>query len=457
MNGLAAADGQPVGGWASPHASAQVLGAFVSPLVGIAREVSTRMRETDDLVEFTAAATSARSSALLGVDCNRSNGGASVDLWRARLSAVGETVERYSAAFVPWGELRWDSVAGLVAAGERCVGPESFVPYASWQYDQAGFGLRRFVAEEPLWWVQGLSVGGGGPVWVPAQVVFVAGELPGDRVMVQATSNGLAYGSSVDETLVSGACELVERDAVMLAWWRRLTFPRIDPGSDARLARFFRRHVRPTGLEVSLVDLSAVGGVPTVMAITRNVSTGVAPFGMGAAAHADPLRAAVKAVNESVSTRAWSLTLGRPHVESGPGAVAGSAPAAYDESVRTFADHLAVYAGPELLEATRFLDAGAVEVALGDLPVMEACGPGGVRDELSGRLASQGVELMAVDVTAPDVTEAGGAVVRSFSPQLIPLDPQHRYRAWGHPRLTSRPAELGFPVHDLNPLPHPFP
>ena len=65
-------------------------------------------------------------------------------------------------------------------------------------------------------------------------------------------------------------------------------------------------------------------------------------------------------------------------------------------------------------------------------------------------------------MTAPDVAEAGLAVVKAVRPQLCALDVPHDARFLGGRRLYDaawrrglRPAALS--ESDVNPYPHPFP
>ena len=73
----------------------------------------------------------------------------------------------------------------------------------------------------PLLWIEGRDLMGGGPVWVPFELVsanFALSQLPGGGCF-QATTNGLASGNHPLEAICHGLCEVLERDATTL-WWR---------------------------------------------------------------------------------------------------------------------------------------------------------------------------------------------------------------------------------------------
>ena len=76
-------------------------------------------------------------------------------------------------------------------------------------------------------------------------------------------------------------------------------------------------------------------------------------------------------------------------------------------------------------------------------------------------LQQQDLDAIVVDVTLPEVLQAGLRVVRVVVPGLIPLTFGHRYAAKGGPRLYTVPVTLGYASRslaeaDLNPAPHPF-
>jgi ribosomal protein S12 methylthiotransferase accessory factor len=78
------------------------------------------------------------------------------------------------------------------------------------------------------------------------------------------------------------------------------------------------------------------------------------------------------------------------------------------------------------------------------------------------RVEAQGAHAYVVDVTAPDVREAGLAVAKVVVPELCSLDVSYATRFLGGRRLYEAPWRLGLAPRaespaDLNPYPHPFP
>ncbi|GAA2834837.1 YcaO-like family protein [Crossiella cryophila] len=440
--------------WTSTAEAEAAMAIYLSPLTGIVRRVHERMHDVDDLYAHSMGSETCDSRLLLGAPCNKGNGGWDASHTGARLAAIGEGVERYSAAWVPEEALRYGSAEELTDAGLTCLQPAQLTLFADWQFGRTGFPYVPFTAATRLWWTESRRLHDGAPVWLPAQLTYLRNNLPDDSRIGYPTSSGLAFANTPAEAAVSGILELVERDAFMLAWHHRLSLPLLDPGSDPALAELIRRHATPSGLDFHLVDLSVFTGIPAMLGVVRNRASELAPIGLGAAAAGSPRRAAAKTLFEAFSTRTWAWAQQRegqvvaPHGD-------------YDKTVRDFEDHVGLYTSAEMVPGTEFLTASPHRRALAELPALPDGTPGQLLSGLVSTLAEQGVDLLAVDVTSPDVREAGGHVVKVFSPQLQPLDVGFQQRMLGGRRLRELPVALGLTgqvdTEHLNPLPHPFP
>jgi ribosomal protein S12 methylthiotransferase accessory factor len=162
----------------------------------------------------------------------------------------------------------------------------------------------------PLPWVTGTDLTDDRPVLVPFDVVHTDWTLPPGWAdgCFPADSNGLASGNTVAEAILSGLCELVERDAAAL-WGLRDDQPdrRIDPLTLANpvitelVARF-----AAAGVAVALWDLTADTRVPVVLC--HAVEAEPSPFrplpaAGGLGCHPDPAVAAVRALTEAAQSR----------------------------------------------------------------------------------------------------------------------------------------------------------
>ncbi len=165
----------------------------------------------------------------------------------------------------------------------------------------------------PMWWVEGRDLLGGGPVWVPHQLVHGDYRLPpppGTSCFC-ASSNGLAAGSEPSEALLHALCEVIERDAVAL--WHaspaaRRDAARIDlatvddPAAAALLAR-----LEAADMAVAVWDVTSDVGVPAFRAEIAERGARLpwfhaAPFA-GAGCHPSSGVALCRALTEAAQSR----------------------------------------------------------------------------------------------------------------------------------------------------------
>ena len=115
---------------------------------------------------------------------------------------------------------------------------------------------------------------------------------------------------------------------------------------------------------------------------------------------------------------------------------------------------------PELVpKALAFADEVTDEVALSEIPNRATDRVLGDVETSIELLREQGFEVIAVDITTPDIEDVGLKVVRVVIPGLVPLHGNHNWPYLGASRLYEAPRRLGWknPDGPLNPYPHPFP
>jgi ribosomal protein S12 methylthiotransferase accessory factor len=312
-------------------------------------------------------------------------------------------------------------------------------------------GFRAAVVDERdvLGWVAGRDLATGEERFAPAQLVYLGYAPQTDEPwMGPTTSSGLACGVSDDEAMLAALFEAVERDAFMLAWRRRLRAPRLDI-SGSSLADVHDRYFARVRADYDALDLSGVTGIPTVLCVVRDPAGGVG-LAVGAASGWSIEHAWTRALAEGFQTYSWARQL----VASGAGAALRGL-----DDVESFVDHVAWYADPRRSQPRDRLRPD------GELPLSESSPPlpgtGPVERLASAvdRLVQIGQQVLAFDVTSPDIADLGLRVVRVLGPDLCWLDQGSTYAYLGRPRLadpTAVPAALGGRLV-IDPDPHPFP
>ncbi|NPC79761.1 YcaO-like family protein, partial [Pyxidicoccus fallax] len=370
----------------------------------------------------------------------------------ARLSAVGEAVERYGGGCVSTlPEVR----AARQALDGPSLDPRDLVLYRPEQY--ASLPYVPYDGNNVLRWVRARSLGTGDAVHVPTGAVFLNDpQAPGERLF-PTTSNGLAAGPTLADAVLRAACEVLERDAVMITWLHRLPCHRVDPAHhpDPELVDWVRSYAR-RGVDLHLFRVPTDQALHVFLAVGVQRDAGAGPaavVGMGADLSA--ARAARGALLEVGQIRpALVRRLRRPEsrqrleeLRAQPGAVA------------KLEDHDLLYALPERLAALDFLLRRPVEPFSWDAPA--AVGAVDSLRLLTDRLRATGSDLLYCDLTPPDLRALGLHVVRAVLPGLQPIDFGHRERRLGGERLYQLPVKLGLAParvgpEALNPDPHPI-
>jgi ribosomal protein S12 methylthiotransferase accessory factor len=376
--------------------------------------------------------------------CPKVCGGSAFTWEESRARAVGEAVERFCAAVYDERTFVLDCQRSLAP---EAIDPSSVALFSATQYREPGFAFQPFTKETRVAWTWGYSLLQRAPVLVPAALVYRPyWPIEDEAAIGDFPTTGLACGNSLADAILHGLYETVERDAIMITWLnrlpaRRISLDRLAPAIDADSpwARLGRR-----GLFVH--DITTDVAIPTRLAVLVDRSSPRVFVTVGAAAHDHPDRALEKAVAEALSLR--------PAVEHVVGSSAGP------DTVETLEDHLTFFSNAARLHE------------LGFLLNAPACGNGASPPTPARRslmqlrtalraLQQRGLDAIVVDVTLPEVLQAGLRVVRVIVPGLIPLTFGHRYAAKGGQRLYTVPVTLGYVSRglaeaDLNPAPHPF-
>jgi ribosomal protein S12 methylthiotransferase accessory factor len=426
------------------------LRTFVSPLTGVVRTLGETLAAPDEhrLVSIGCELADARPT--IGQRLDSYSGS---EHWRreiAEAAAIGEAIERYSGSFAPEHELVVATATELPGAVE----PRRFALFADAQYDAPGFPCRPFRDDTPVAWVEGFSLPDGERAYLPAQLVYMPWQRRGDEEPIAyATSSGLACAATLEEAVLTGLLELVERDAFMLVWNNRLSLPLLDWSADPELSALDRRYFAGTGLRYAAVDLGVFFDVPTALGVVHGRAGELGALGVGAAAAPTLAVAWRKALAEAFSVHRWVRDLAFEQPER---VARGAA------EIASFDDHTLFYAHPERAARTAFLDASPARRDAREVRPLE--GENVLRriEALCSRLRSRGVSAYAVDVTSPDVRDADLRVVRVVAPELCQLDVVEGLRFLGGRRMTTAAYEAGIvprplALGDLNPDPHPFP
>ncbi len=337
------------------------------------------------------------------------------------------------------------------AVAADALDPRRFPLYASEQYDDPEFGLRRFDPDAEIPWVWGMALGAERPVLVPADLIYTS---TSPTRIYKPTSNGAACHTSFHHAVLNGIYEAIERDALMIVWLNQLSMPRVElaPGDPDPFSA--RRSWAALAFDCELVDITSDLGIPVLLGLLRDRLNPdfllVDPV-----ASLDPETLLGKLYKELVQ-------FCQPYFLNEHAYRTAATPSMDANLVVEFPDHLGFYQAREKHAEVAFLTGAPERRAFGDGPYGP---PGlGVRqaiDELVFRLGRSGHEVIVVNCTVPLLRGLGLCAVKVLIPGLQALNAGHRYRVLGGRRVLEAPRRMGLADRDrtlseLNPWPHPF-
>lgn len=267
---------------------------LVSPLTGIVHHVERELGDPGSLNVFVA-----RHNFTVGAQAAPSRShGKGVTAAQARTGALCEALERYS------GILRGDEPLVRAAFGD--LGPDAVHPHACLrvsdrQYDEREAWNRavprllwipeRFDERRETDWVPAWSLTHERIRHVPAALCYYG---HGDA-FGYADSNGTAAGTCVEDAVLQGLLELVERDAAGIWWYGRIRRPAVMP--ETPFLEAMRHEYAERGRRLWLLDLTTDIGIPVCAAVSIGATPDTLQLGFGA--HLDPAIAVTRAVTEA--------------------------------------------------------------------------------------------------------------------------------------------------------------
>ena len=240
----------------------------------------------------------------------QSAGGKGTSAEQARAGALAEAIERYSAAYT--GE-EPTIVATANDLGADAVDPRTITLFSENQYAEREKwnaehkGMHKVAVEfdpsvemewSPIW-----SLTQGKRMWIPTPFLFYlyGGKYP--RNGCNADSNGNAAGTSIEDAILQGFFELVERDAVATWWYNRIERPAADIDAyrehfnEPYLDEVREYYASELDRDLWVLDITSDLGIPSFAAASM-ARSGNPRMLLGFGAHRDPRGALLRSITE---------------------------------------------------------------------------------------------------------------------------------------------------------------
>lgn len=288
------------------------LESLVSPITGIVPDL-TRVSTLAGVHVFSATQTRAtdgaspRRNRILGRPSAAAGKGQTT--LQARVSCIAEAVERYSCGFFGDETLMRTRIDQIDSGA---IHPHDVLLFSDTQYARRAHSNNRygdgfqwvpepFHEDYEIDWTPVWSISHQRTRWVPSALCYFGFESQFDDGVprfARADSNGCASGNTLEEAILQGLLELIERDACALWWYNRLRRRAInlasfrDPFVDEMTCLYESK-----GRSLQVLDVRNDLGVPAAVAVSwRTETRDRIHLGMGC--HVEPRIAVSRALAE---------------------------------------------------------------------------------------------------------------------------------------------------------------
>ncbi|MEM0995960.1 MAG: TOMM precursor leader peptide-binding protein [Bacteroidota bacterium] len=432
---------------ATPEETFQRYEHHISPVTGIVNNLS-RITESEDMIHsyFAGHNTAARYRDLLSLKSglrSKAGGKGKSDI-QARVSGLCEAIERYSGLYEGYEKTVLASYRDL---GDAAIHPNACMNFSEYQYSirekwnqfTGGFQTipEAFDPDLVTEWSPVWSLTENRYKYLPTAYLYFSYGKKKDQFFTWADSNGNASGNTLEEAILQGFFELVERDAVALWWYNRLARPGVNLASfqDDWMQNLVARYA-DLNREIWALDLTSDFGIPVFAGISRRTDKNVEDIIVGFGAHFDAriaLTRALTEVNQFIPAVMHVKAEGEPDYR-------------FDDPAMLYWWKNATAANqPYILPAS-----DQPEKVWSDFPQTFR---NDIREDVldcQARVESKGLEMLIMDQTRPDV---GMPVAKVIVPGM-----RHFWARFGPGRLYDVPVQMGWrdtPIAeiDLNPIP----
>ena len=356
----------------------------------------------------------------------------------ARASALGEALERLAGIYRGSEPRVRASLEELGAAGlhpNTCMG-FSQAQYADRETQNRRAGRTCFRVPEPfdpkhkIDWTPVWSLTHHQQRYLPTSLCYYHTP-PEEPLTCRADSNGAAAGNTLEEAILQGLLELVERDSVAIWWYNRLSRPGVALETVTNpWIREVRNYYKAAKRRLWALDLTSDLGVPVYAAISAHTDPDREEIFYGFGAHGNGGIALERAISEANQFL--------PFLAAGPGQKARLMAA--DSEAAAWLNEANLREHAYLLPSNQVPRVPVANQHVGDLAT--------AIDRILTRLHQDQLEVLVLDQTRTDI---GMPVAKVFVPGLRGF-----WNRFAPGRLYDVPPRMGWlekptPEQNLNP------
>jgi ribosomal protein S12 methylthiotransferase accessory factor len=226
---------------------------------------------------------------------------------QSRASALCEAIERYAFC--------WTGEEPVIRKSYNELKHEAINPIELQFFSEQQLSQNNsvYIKKSPQWiplpfdpdkelsWTPAWSLTENKLKYVPLQYCYSMVPTVAEEQMFPFSSNGNAAGNCIEEAIVQGILELVERDATAIWWYNRIKRPQVylDNFNDTYFNEIYK-HYMELGWDLWVLDVTHDLGIPSVVALAKNKKNGHFTIGFGA--HLSMYIAVQRAITEMHQT-----------------------------------------------------------------------------------------------------------------------------------------------------------
>jgi len=303
-----------------------------------------------------------------------------------------------------------------------------------------------FDGNSKLAWIRAKSLTQGRKVYCPLQLfsAHYFNNSVNEPMLRWPITTGLATGPTLNDALVTGILEIIERDAFMISYLNKLEPPRLvlknigkKDAQIAHIGRMLERYHLDTHLLLLPTDYS----VYVILAVVIDRTTGGPKITVGAKAGFDPKLCILGYISEAISVRNYIKNSYRDEID-------------VKEKGREW--RLRYWAQQKDTELLSFFLRGKT---INDLPTTNVFSSAKNRLKfLVEETRRIGEDIYYTELTTKKFRKLNMHSVCVLMPTLQPMHLDESIPYFGGSRLHSVPVQMGYKsAKNLNTTPHPFP
>ncbi len=335
---------------------------------------------------------------------------------------------------------------------KQFTGDYNYVTFSQKQLKNERFNKFKLTHHDTISYTKGVSLQNNTIVDIPASLIFL-NNFKQEKIIRLPISTGASSGNSLEEALVRGILEIIERDAFMIHYLAQTFGELIDYSKNTKLKEI-QDYLKKYQFDLYLINLPTDININTIMAFVIDITKANPIFISGMKSHFNPTIASIGAIEEALQSQSTIRVLLNRY---------SKIPKIIPQEIITITDRQLFWSSKEMFKYIVPWIENKRKITL--LELKEYSKPNHYLqnlDYLKKELLSKGQDILYREITKKEYKNYGIFVVKTIIPGLQPMHLNENYKYLGGNRIYNIPKYLNY-YHGkyrdrvkLNNIPHFF-